>query len=188
MKYKKIDGAAMQHFIVHSRNALASINSDLIPAVSSLLFRPYQGDRMTRLPLAGLFLLTLSSASLAEDFRTLAPLPPAAEASLREEMRENLLLLSEVTNLVINGSITQAGEVAERGLGMSARGKHRSKPLDARPGPHMPKAMHDMGEMGHQTASDFARIAATGDREKTLKALPSLLNSCIGCHSAYRIR
>ncbi len=146
------------------------------------------GVNMKLSPLAAALLILVTSACLAEDSRQLAPLPPAAEASLRQEMHENLLVLNEVISLLAAGSVKQAGEVAERGLGVSAKGKHRNKPLDARPGPHMPKPMHDIGDTGHQTASDFAKIAATGDRDKALTALPSLLNSCIGCHSAYRIR
>ncbi|MBK7954771.1 MAG: cytochrome c [Candidatus Accumulibacter sp.] len=128
------------------------------------------------------------TAHAAEDARQLVPMPAAAEASLRAEMRANLLALNEILGLVAGGKPGEAGAVAERELGVSAMGKQRSQPFDARPGPHMPAAMHRIGMQGHQAASEFARIAAGGDREKTIAALPSLTAACVGCHYAYRIR
>ncbi len=124
----------------------------------------------------------------AEDTRQLATMPTAAETNLRAEMRASLLALNEITALVVAGKVKEAGELAEKALGVSAMGQYRSQPFDARPGPHMPPAMHSIGIDGHQAASAFARVAASGDREKTLAALPSLTAACVGCHHAYRIR
>ena len=134
-------------------------------------------------------LLTVLAGSLqaAEDARTLAPMPAAAAANLRTEMRASLLALNEILGLVAAGALRQAAEVAERELGVSAMGKHRSQPFDARPGPHMPPAMHAIGIDGHKAASEFARIAASGDREKTIAALPTLTSACVGCHYSYRL-
>jgi hypothetical protein len=123
-----------------------------------------------------------------EDARLLAKLPPPAEAVLREEMRDNLLSLNEILTLLMSGQVKEAGEVAEKKLGKSAMGKHRDKPFEARPGPHMPPAMHSLGMEGHKAASEFARIAASGDRDKALAALPALTASCVSCHFSYRIR
>jgi hypothetical protein len=123
-----------------------------------------------------------------EDARLLAKLPPPAEAVLREEMRDNLLSLNEILTLLMSGQVKEAGEVAEKKLGKSAMGKHRDKPFEARPGPHMPAAMHRLGMEGHKAASEFARIAASGDRDKALAALPALTASCVSCHFSYRIR
>lgn len=127
-------------------------------------------------------------AAAADDTRQLAPLPPPAEAALREEMRGNLVTLNEIVSLLAAGKVKEAGEIAERTLGMSAMGKHRDKPMNARPGPNMPPAMHALGMSGHQDASAFARAAASGDRDQALAALPGLLNACVACHLAYRIR
>ena len=41
---------------------------------------------------------------------------------------------------------------------------------------------------GHKAASEFARIAATGDRDTTIAALPSLTAACVACHYSYRLR
>ncbi|MCF8199538.1 MAG: cytochrome c [Sulfuritalea sp.] len=129
-----------------------------------------------------------STQVLAEDARQLAPLPPAAQEALREEMRGNLLALNEILTLMADGKVKEAGEVAEKSLGRGAMGKHMDKPFDARPGPNMPREMHRIGMDGHGDASEFAKAAASGDRDKALALLPKLTSSCIACHFSYRIR
>jgi hypothetical protein len=133
-------------------------------------------------------LLGVIAVQADEEARLLARMPPLAEAALREEMRDNLLSLHEILTLLASGQVKEAGDLAEKKLGKSAMGKHRDKPFEARPGPHMPPAMHRLGMEGHQAASEFARIAATGDREKALAALPTLAAPCVSCHFSYRIR
>ena len=130
----------------------------------------------------------LSSQALAEDNRQLAPLPPAAQEALREEMRGNLLAINEILTLMATGKLKEAGEVAEKSLGRGAMGKHMDKPFDARPGPNMPREMHRIGMDGHGDASEFAKAAASGDREKALALLPKLTSACVACHYSYRIR
>ena len=130
----------------------------------------------------------LANQALAADARPLAPLPPAAQESLREEMLGNLLAINEVLTLIAAGKLKEAGEAAEKSLGQSAMGKHRGKPLDARPGAHMPPAMHEIGMDGHRAASEFARAAASGDRDKALAELPKLTGACVACHYAWRTR
>lgn len=130
----------------------------------------------------------LPAVASAEDTRQLAVLPPAAQESLRQEMLGNLVALNEVLVLMAAGKVVEAGALAEAELGVSAMGKHRGKPLDARPGPHMPPAMHGLGMDGHSAASEFARVAATGDRDKAAILLPNLTGACVACHYSWRIR
>ena len=131
--------------------------------------------------------LGVGTALAAEDARQLVTLPVKAQATLREEMLANLRVLNAILDLVAAGQAKEAGVLAEEELGITAMGKNRSLPLEARPGPHMPPAMHGLGVAGHQAASEFARIAATGDRDKTVAALPKLTGSCVGCHFSYRV-
>ena len=133
-------------------------------------------------------LFCLSNLAIAEDTRQLAKLPAPAQESLRQEMLDNLVAVNEVLSLMAEGKVKEAGEAAEAKLGMSAMGKHRSKPFDARPGPHMPPAMHGIGMDGHKTVSEFAAVAKTGDRDKALALLPNLTSACVGCHFSYRTR
>ena len=133
-------------------------------------------------------LFLVSTAAVAEDARQLVKLPAPAQEALRQEMQENLVALNEVLSLIAAGKILEAGEAAETKLGLSAMGKHRDKPFDARPGPHMPPAMHGIGMNGHKAASEFAAAAKTGDRDKALALLPNLTTACVTCHYSYRTR
>ncbi|MBK7023120.1 MAG: cytochrome C [Sulfuritalea sp.] len=130
----------------------------------------------------------LAGQALAEDNRQLATLPPAAQEALREEMQGNLLAINEILTLMAAGKVKEAGQLAETSLGKSAMGKHRDKPFNARPGPHMPPAMHEIGIDGHTAASEFAKAASTGDREKALSLLPNLTGGCVACHYSWRTR
>ena len=133
-------------------------------------------------------LFLVSTAAVAEDGRQLVKLPAPAQEALREEMQGNLVALNDVLSLIAAGKIREAGEAAETKLGMSAMGKHRDKPFDARPGPHMPPAMHGIGNDGHVAASEFAKAAKSGDREKALALLPKLTEGCVACHYSWRTR
>ena len=126
--------------------------------------------------------------AMAEDARQLVKLPPPAQEALRQEMLDNLVAVNEVLSLMAEGKVREAGDVAEGKLGRSAMGKHRDKPFEARPGPHMPPAMHGIGMDGHQAASAFAAAAKTGDRDKALALLPNLTGACVACHFSYRTR
>lgn len=140
---------------------------------------------MKRLILIGVL---LAGTVLAEDTRQLATLPPPAQESLREEMLDNLIKLNEILGLMAAGKVKEAGVLAESSLGVASMGRHRSKPMDARPGPHMPPAMHGIGMDGHKAVSEFAKVASSGDRDKAMALLPNLTNACVGCHAAYRTR
>lgn len=132
--------------------------------------------------------LLFSCQALADDTRQLATLPRPAQETLRQEMLYNLAALNEILALVATGKLKEAGAVAEQQLGYSAQGRHRDKPFEARPGPHMPPAMHALAMDGHREASEFAKAAQSGDRDLALKLLPNLTNACVTCHSSWRIR
>ena len=130
----------------------------------------------------------LAGPVLADDSRQLVQLPAAAETTLRAEMRDNLSALNEILSLMVAGKVKEAGVLAESAIGQGAMGRHRALPLEARPGPHMGPAMHDLGRQTHVAASEFAQAAASGDREQALSKLPRLTATCVACHLAYRIR
>jgi hypothetical protein len=124
----------------------------------------------------------------AEDTRQFAKLMPAAQETLRQEMFDNLLALNNILTLLAANQVKEAGEVAENELGRGAMGKNRHLPFEARPGPQMPRDMHQLAIAGHFAASDFATAAASGNREKALSALPAVTGTCIACHASYRTR
>lgn len=127
-------------------------------------------------------------ARAADDARQLVSMPEPARARLREEMLGNLRALQDIVESLAKGNVREAGAVAERELGTAAMGRNRALPLEARPGAHMPAAMHELGQQGHQAASAFARAAASGDRDRALMALPAVTGSCVACHHSYRVR
>lgn len=135
-----------------------------------------------------LTMLFLSLPAAAEDTRQLARLTPQAQDVLRQEMLDNLIAINEILALLAANRLKEAGEVAEAKLGKSAMGKNARLPFEARPGPQMPAAMHDLGRSGHLAASEFAAAAASGDRERALALLPNLTGSCVACHASYRAR
>lgn len=124
----------------------------------------------------------------ADDRRQFATLPAPAQETLRREMLDNLTALNEILALVGTGKFKEAGDVAEQKLGLSAQGKHRSLPFEARPGPQMPPAMHALGMDGHRAASEFASAARAEERERALALLPNLTAACVACHFSWRIR
>jgi hypothetical protein len=132
--------------------------------------------------------LLFSGFSLAEDTRQLVTLPDPAKEVLRQEMLDNLMAVNEVLSLLAEGKVKEAGQSAETRLGVSAMGKNRARPPEARPGSHMPPAMHEIGLAGHRAATAFAEAAATGDRDKALAKLPELTGNCVACHFSYRTR
>ena len=112
-----------------------------------------------------LFLISLlafaGAANAAEDVRILATLPTPAVEVLRDEMRANMLTLNEILVLVAEGKVKEAGLKAEQELGVSSMGRHRNKPFDARPGPHMPPEMH-----ATRIRSQFSRMNVTVGRTR----------------------
>lgn len=132
--------------------------------------------------------LLFANAVMAEDQRQLATLPPAAQETLRQEMLDNLVAINEILTLIGSGNLKEAGNIAEQKLGLSAQGKHRGKPFEARPGPNMPPAMHSLGMDGHRAASEFATAAKAEERERALALLPHLTNACVACHFSWRTR
>jgi hypothetical protein len=130
----------------------------------------------------------VAAPALAEDSRQFATLKPPAQETLRQEMLDNLIALNTIVTLLAANQVKEAGEVAERELGRSAMGRHAGKPFEARPGPQMPREMHQLGISGHLAATDFARAAASGNRDQALAELPALVGSCVACHASYRTR
>lgn len=157
-----------------------------LPAGFSVLrLRACSGAGLRRLCLFGMI---VPGTLCAADNRQMVRLPVPAQEVLRQEMLDNLLALNEVLAFVASGKLKEAGDAAEQQLGLSAQGRHRDKAFDARPGPHMPPAMHALGMAGHRAANEFARAAQSGERERALALLPNLTAACVACHHSYRTR
>jgi len=135
-----------------------------------------------------LILAFLALPAMAEDNRPFVQLTPQAQETLRLEMLDNLLALNEILTLLAANQVKEAGQVAETRLGRGAMGKNARLPFEARPGPQMPPEMHEIGRNSHFAASEFARAAASGERDRALALLPNLTGTCVTCHAAFRTR
>jgi cytochrome c556 len=139
-----------------------------------------------RMGLCATIMLAALPASAAEDMRQLVKMPPEARAEMRAEMLDFQAALHAVIGALAEGRFDEASAAAESQMGLSAMGRHRNAPANARPGMFMPNEMHAIARGMHVSASDFAKAAKTGDRAGALGALQSVTGACVSCHRSYR--
>ncbi|MEY3953373.1 MAG: hypothetical protein RLZZ397_253 [Pseudomonadota bacterium] len=126
--------------------------------------------------------------AIAQDYRQLVPLTPEAQATLKQEMIDNLVALHQIMALLGEKKYLEAGELAEMSMGESAMGKNADLPVVARPGPQMPKEMNAIGKDGHRAASEFAQACQSQDLNQIMPKLNLLTMNCMVCHASYRTR
>jgi cytochrome c556 len=136
--------------------------------------------------LAGLLAAIAVAAHADDDARTFVQMSPEARAALRAEMLDFQTALHLIVVDLGAGKFADAADTAEKQIGLSAMGRHRSAPANARPGMYMPDDMHKIAVNMHAAASEFARTAQGGDLSKSLDALQAVTGACVGCHRAYR--
>ena len=122
----------------------------------------------------------------AEDGRQLVQMPPEARTEMRAEMLDFQSALHQIIDALASGKFAEAADVAEAKIGVSAMGRHRNSPPNARPGMFMPNDMHMIARNMHVAASEFAKTARTGDLAKSLVALQPVMGACVACHRSYR--
>jgi hypothetical protein len=130
----------------------------------------------------------LPPLTFAADARQLVAMPAPAQAALREEMLDFMAALNEIVGLLGENKLAEAAQAADAKLGFGAMGRHRGAPLEARPGAHMPDAMHQQARSLHLLANDFAKAARGGDLAKAVAALQPVTATCLSCHLTYRVR
>jgi hypothetical protein len=142
---------------------------------------------LNRLGLVVAGILSLAwSARAAEDTRQLIKMSPEARVEMRAEMLDFQTALHSIIGALGEGKLAEAADAAEQQMGLSAMGRHRNAPANARPGMYMPNDMHAIARGMHAAASDFAKAARTGDLGKALTALPAVTGACVACHRVYR--
>ena len=136
-----------------------------------------------------LMLAVALPVSAAEDARQFVQMPQGAQVVLRAEMLDMLVATHEIVDLLANGKVKEAGNVAETRIGNGARNARHvgMSPADM-PGRHMPEGMRKLAWGMHDAGSEFAAVAQTGDAAKALATLPKLTAQCVSCHAAYRTR
>jgi len=125
-------------------------------------------------------------ASMAEpDTRELLKISPAALEGLRADMRNMLVCLGNVLDLLAAGKRIEAAHALEDGIGMSAMSTH---PGMMKASSELPESARMLGMNMHQAASALARDLPKATSEQSLAGLQSIVAGCTSCHLTYRAR
>ncbi len=135
------------------------------------------------------------------DGRETVHFPPEMQANFLRNMRDHMQTVDGIVQALAESDYAAAAKLANERLGLdspSAEGcKIEGAGDAAKPAPgsmdemmakFMPEPMRNAGLSMHTAASAFARTAATGDNAASMAALAKITQSCVACHSAYRLR
>lgn len=123
-----------------------------------------------------------------QDARQLVDMPDLPRSLMRADMQDHMMALNEIIGYLAENKLDAAAETAEKRMGQSSMGKHAYIARGQGPGRFMPSTMQQMGWNMHDAASEFARVAKSGDQAKSLAALQQLTSSCVACHMSFRTR
>jgi hypothetical protein len=131
---------------------------------------------------------TTASDAAQADSRQRVKFPEPMRLHTITSMRDHLLALQEIDVALSQNAFDKAANIAEQGLGMSSLGLHGAAHI----APFMPPGMQDIGTQMHRAASRFAVDAQTAgvsnDVRPALAALGTVMQQCVACHAAYRLR
>lgn len=123
-----------------------------------------------------------------QDVRQLVNMPDLPRSLMRADMQDHLAALNEIIGYLAENKLAAAAETAEKRMGQSSMGKHAYIARGQGPGRFMPDTMRQMGWNMHDAATEFAKVAKSGDQAKSLAALQQLTSSCVACHMSFRTR
>jgi hypothetical protein len=133
-----------------------------------------------------------------EDARRLLDFPDPMRNHMLGNMRGHLTAVGEILAALSDGDGPRAAKIAEQRLGVESPNAMACVKGEAAGGmaammaKHMPEEMRTLGMTMHQSASDFAKIAAAtapnGDLRPALASLAKVTEACSACHSAYRLK
>lgn len=135
--------------------------------------------------MACILFLSMNSVSVAgNDNRQLVELPEMMQHHMLSNMRDHLVAINEILTMMADGKLDKAAEIAEQRLGMSSLETHGAEHMAK----FMPEGMRKAGTNMHKAASRFALKAQEGEQLPAYRMLSNVTNSCVACHSGYRIR
>ena len=127
-----------------------------------------------------------ANQSQPTDRRLFVKMPAEAQQIMRQDMLIHLSTLARILGFLAEGQLNEAADIAEKQMGNSTKGKHRGTGMG--PGRFMPDAMKTFCWNMHQSATDFAQIAKTGNVKAAYAALQQVTATCVTCHAVYRTR
>lgn len=132
--------------------------------------------------------LSLFMPAQAKDDRQMVELPDMMVEHMLSNMRDHLLALEEITRKLSTQDYDAAAEIAENRLGMSSLKSHGASHMAK----FMPEGMRAIGTNMHRAASRFALAAKDAELEgglnKAFAALSQVMQQCVACHAAFRVR
>lgn len=145
-------------------------------------------------------------AAMQQDARQLVNFPPEMRQHTLANMRDHLVVLSEILAAMSGGQYAKAASLADQRLGLSSPSADGCKPESASNAPQvskpanmdhqmvqfMPVRMRQIGYGMHEAASAFAKEASkavkTGNAKPALAALSNVTEQCSACHAAYKVQ
>ena len=121
-----------------------------------------------------------------DDYRQFVSMPDQARKLMRQDMQDHLSALNEIIGFLATDDLDAAADVAETRMGRSSMGKHRGSGMG--PGRFMPLEMRNIGWGMHDAATEFSKVAKSGDLKGAYSALQKVTSSCVACHYSYRTR
>lgn len=125
----------------------------------------------------------MQNKMMTDDGRQFVKMPPMMRQHMLSNMRDHLAAMNDILQLMGQGELDKAADVAEQRLGMSAMKGHGGGKMAK----HMPEGMRDIGSAMHHAASRFALKAQEGDAVLAYQVLSEVTASCVACHASYRI-
>ncbi|MEP6863190.1 MAG: cytochrome c [Deltaproteobacteria bacterium] len=119
-------------------------------------------------------------AAAGMDARTPLPLTTMMATHQKQEMRDHLRVVQEITAALVKDDFAAIGTSAAR-IGWSDQQAMMCKHMGAgAPG------FAEVGEHFHKTADTIAEAAKRHDHAGVTAALDATLRTCVGCHETYR--
>lgn len=94
-------------------------------------------------------------------------------------MREHLIALSEIVQLMNTAKYDEASKVASEKLGLTLE-------KNTMCGSFKNQSFEEMGVRFHKSADDLAQTLKTKDSKKSMVALEKVMNGCVLCHSTFK--
>ena len=127
----------------------------------------------------------------SDDPRKLVSLPGPMQEHMLANMRDHLATLNTVIGDIADNKFDSASKLLEGRLGMSSLSLHHAAEM----APYFPQPMQDAGTSMHHAASRLAIVLQDASVTQTFDAmrkvnaaLHEVTSSCVGCHTAYRLR
>ena len=98
----------------------------------------------------------------------------------KQNMRDHLATIQAIVGAIAHDDMGAVAAAAGR-IGSSAAMTQMCEHMGAAAPGFTPMALNF-----HRTADTIAEAARSGDRQRVLAALDQTLQTCVGCHAAYR--